>query len=234
MNTLIIGMGEVGKAHYKLLRDAYPTECKDIEDKKISSKIDIMHVCIRYSPDFINIVQFYISEYKPSYINICTTVPPGTTKVFGNNACHSTTRGLHPNLTSGLLNIKKHIGGPCSDLLKIYFENVGIKCVTHNMAITTELAHILNNTSYGINLMFADEMAKICRHYGVDYYEAVIKYTETNNEGFEKLDQKSKRRMILTPPNGHIGGHCVTQNAEMLSGELHTPLIGMLAQYNKK
>src|SRR5204862_464610 len=79
------------------------------------------------------------------------------------------------------------------------YERFGVRCVTHGNAKTTELAHILNNSAYGISLMFADEMAKLCREYGVDYYEAVMKYTETHNRGFRELDHPRLVRSILTP-----------------------------------
>lgn len=227
-------MGEVGKALYEVLSPHYECHTKDLEPKELP-QCDIMHVCIRHSQSFQEAVQGYISKVRPKIVNICTTVPPGTTEALGGNCVHSTTRGLHPKLALGLKTITKHIGGPKAAESARYFEKAGVPCVTHERAITTEVAHLLNNAHYAVNVAFADDMAAICRQFGVDYYEAVMHYTRTNNEGFSALDHKSKCRMILTPPGGRIGGHCLVQAAKMLKESgVSTPVIERLAVYNDK
>ena len=236
MESLIVGMGEVGESLYTALSPFYAIQTKDLEDKPVE-ECDVMHVCIRYSPDFLKTVWGYIAVAKPRLIDICTTVPPGTTEVFDDNAVHSTTRGLHPRLYDGLRTITKHIGGPRSDDVAAYYAVAGIPCVTHRLARTTEVAHLLNNISYGVNLAFADEMARVCRHYGVDYQEAVLRYTASHNDGFRRLDHESKCRPLLTPPGGRIGGHCVVQAAQMLRDSMadegvEIGMSDMVAAYN--
>lgn len=235
MKTLVIGMGEVGKAHYELLKDSYNSDvyCRDIDNIPLPDVFDLLIICIQYNDHFENIAKQYALKYKPKLINICTTVPVGTCAKLGEEYHHSTTRGLHPNLKDGLLNITKHIGGAYSDKLARYFRGAGITCVAHRQARTTELAHILNNTAYGVSLVLADEMQRICRHYGVDYYQAVMQYTDTNNAGFISLGNDTKVRMILTPPNGNIGGHCINMSAGLLPKEIRTPLIDIVAKYGK-
>lgn len=238
MNTLIVGMGEVGTAHFNILKEKHKMFCVDLDESKNilpsshADKIEVMIVCLRYSETFIETVRAYIEKYDPSYVNICSTVPPGTTRAVHPEAVHSTTRGLHPKLESGLRTITKHIGGKRSTFFKFYFEGSGIKTHCANTPETTEVAHILNNCAYGVNLMLADEMAKICRSYGVDYFESVMLYTATNNMGYEELDHGTKVRMILTPPNGKIGGHCVSQSANLIPKEIRTPILERLANYN--
>lgn len=239
MKTVIIGRGEVGRALEEVLKNKYEVVTKDLEDwpeGKAPEGVGIVHVCLNYHGmghgAFFRVVNQYLRELNPDYLDICSTVPPGTTEVFGNRAVHSTTRGLHPNLSSGLLSIAKHIGGPASGAVAKYFSKAGVPCVTHRKARTTELAHILNNSAYGISLMFADEMSKLCREYGVDYFEAVMKYTATHNEGFSALDHERLVRPILTPPGNRIGGHCVTQGASLIPHELRGPLMDRLANYN--
>lgn len=235
--TLIVGMGEVGTAHYKVLAPHYNVQVRDVGPATIISPIDIMHVAIP-SPTNLNVwlgtVDSYIDAYKPAVIDILTTVPPGTCRKLGPNVVHSTTRGLHPNLDLGLTTITKHIGGPKAPEVAAYFRKAGVSCVAHLQPETTELCHILHNISYGVSLMFADEAARICRQYGVDYIE-YMRYLDTHNAGWQKLDHSSKIRQILTPPNGHIGGHCIVQNAQMLAPRLKdSPLVSLLADYNKE
>ena len=241
MRTLIVGMGEVGRAHYAVLNDVYDTKVYDIAgDYEMPSKddpFDILHIALNYAAmrheNFIEAVRGYITICAPKIVNILSTVRPGTCDELGPNVVHSTTRGLHPNLEEGLRVIPKHIGGRKSEQVAAYFRKAGLTCITHKSAKTTELAHILNNSAYGISLMFADEMAKLCRDYGVDYTQAVMLYTMTNNEGFSALDQDSKRRMVLTPPGGRIGGHCVTQGAGLIPWDLRGALMEKLAKYNE-
>lgn len=241
---LIIGNGEVGNAHWKILSRKYShIFVKDKEktlinryNKKIK-EIDIMFIALQHDDKFNDIIHTYISEYCPKYVNILTTVPCGTTDNLAKNHSnikfsHSTTRGLHPNLEKGLLTITKHIGGEGSENIKYFLEEAGFNCIAHKQSKTTELAHILNNSAYGINIAFAKEMADICRHYGVDYQEAVIRYTMTNNEGYEKLDHKSKCRPILTPPD-KIGGHCVIMSANLIPTDVRGKLLNSLAGWNE-
>lgn len=252
-NILIIGMGEVGYAHYKVLDESNLYKLKGIDtvpgrsadnlaDNEEEPKTwDAMIVAIRHNDLWIPIVKDYAVKYRPSLIVNCSTVPVGTSEAL-EKACeslvcpvvHSTTRGLHPNLDRGLRSITKHIGGDKSAAIQAacMFGLAGIPTEVHGSSRTTELAHILNNVAYGINLMLADEMQALCRRHGVDYYEAVMKYTETNNEGYWRLDNPTKVRPILSPPNHQIGGHCVVASAKLLP--VRTPMIDMLSKYNEK
>lgn len=237
MNHGVIGLGEVGKALSSVLKEKFYVWEKDLEDvPPPDKKIDFLHVCLNFhamgATKFAVTVGEYLRELNPSFLDVCSTVTPGTTEQFGPNAVHSTTRGLHPNLRSGLLAIAKHVGGPKADAVAKEYRKVGIRCVTHASSRSTEVAHILNNSAYGISLMFADEMAKLCREYGVDYFEAVMKYTATHNEGFAALDHPRLVRSILTPPNGRIGGHCVQQGATLIPENLRGKMLSMLADYN--
>lgn len=233
MKGLVIGLGEVGRAHLNLLKEKHETYGRDLEESEGTpdGPFDILHICIRHSPEFLDIVRGYVVRYKPALVNVCTTVPPGTCEKIGPNVVHSTTRGLHPNLEEGLLTITKHVGGHDAEKVARYFRKAGIGCVTHKKSRTTELAHLLNNAAYGVNLMFADEMQKVCRHYGVDYTQAVTLYTMTNNAGYRALDHESKCRMVLTPPGGRIGGHCVNMSAGLIADVVKTPLLELLARY---
>lgn len=242
MRTLVIGLGEVGLAHYNLLRRVYSeVDGFDIKgDWKPLSKdepYDLVLVAMNYAAmghdKFVQATRDYMVVTSPKVVNVLATVRPGTCEELGPNVNHSTTRGLHPNLETGLLSIPKHVGGPDADFLCRYYRKAGINCVPHRLARTVELAHILNNCAYGVSLMFADEMQRLCRLYGVDYSQAVMLYTQTNNEGFRALDHESKCRMVLTPPNGRIGGHCVTQGAGLIPEKDRGVFLDLLANYNR-
>lgn len=256
MNTVIIGLGEVGRAHFNLLKPHHDVLGLDIKsgwtvgfdgevpsEEEMHSWADLVLIATPWLGDnFVPMVHDYVRRFAPKYINVLTSVPPGTCQQIedetGIPTVHSTTRGLHPNLERGLLNITKHVGGSCAVEVAEYYEKAGIDCEVHRRAETTELAHLLLNIDYAVALAFADEKARICRQFGVDYIESVMDYTRTNNAGYAALDHSSKSRPVLTPPNGRIGGHCLVQNAEMLAplmraAGVKVPLVEMIENFNK-
>lgn len=232
-------MGEVGSAHYEILSKIYPIWGFDLDPAKNKTnqtiekpdKTDVLLIAIRYEEKFQEIIETYLKEYRPSSLCILTTCPPGTSEKFGLMACHSTTRGLHPHLISGLQTIKKHVGGGAAPELKQYFEAAGIPCEIHRKSRTTETLHILNNCHYGVNVLFAQEAYEICREAGVDYYDW-MKYCESNNDGYNSLGHKTKVRPILTPPGKKVGGHCLVPSAQLIPKEIRPKMIDMLAEYN--
>lgn len=240
VTSLIIGRGEVGNSLFEVLKGTYPIWCDDIRKPlrsmdKCPTTVDVLHVCTRYGADFIPNVQGWIKKYHPRIVNICTTLPPAAMDELessGSGICHSTTRGLHPNLSESLRVIPKHIGGAMAGELAQYFQAVGIQCVTHPRARTTALLHILNNVHYGVNLIFADEAARLCRKYGVDYFDYML-YTKSNNDGYADLGHPTKVRPILTPPGGRIGGHCVAHSATLIPEEDRPELFSHVASYNE-
>ena len=238
MNSLIVGAkGEVGKAYAEILSPhfkVFGVDIKDEEEKEIP-KIDTMHVAIPgLLPDFVNITKEYVKKYKPSIIDILSTVLPGTCEKVGPSCCHSTTRGMHPNLSSGIRNHIKFIGGKYADYLSQYYAKAGIKCVTFRQAKTSEAAHVLTLIQYGVDLMLADEKARLCREWGVDYLESIIKYEETGNKAWSKMDMKRLSRPILLPPNGKIGGHCVRQSAQLIPDDMRPLMVGLLAKHGSE
>jgi len=248
LRSLIIGMGEVGTALHEVIKDRHETWTKDQGDyvgprgkeSDDPTDIEIIHICLNFKPEdpdwWMGVVAKYALNIKPKIINVQTTVPPGTTallqKLVNIPCVHSTTRGLHPNLTESIRTFDKHVGGPESDAVAKYFHLCGLDIIIHATAKTTELAHILQNTAYGVQLMFADEMDKLCREYGVDYHEAVTIYTATGNQGYHDLGHSSKIRMNLTPPRGKIGGHCIVYGANLIPSERRGKMMEQLAKYN--
>jgi UDP-N-acetyl-D-mannosaminuronate dehydrogenase len=241
MKGLILGAGEVGGAYYEVLRNRWPVWRRDVKpglsDRKIPKKLDILHVCLRFDEHFEATVGEYAERHRVGLINVMSTVPPGTTDDLGVQmrltVTHSTTRGLHPNLAQFIRVTPKHIGGSGAEAVAAYFRAAGVECITHPKACTTELAHILGNVAFAAAAAFADEAEALCREYGVDYYDAVMRYAETHNLGYERMGMKSKMRPVVWPAGGRIGGHCFVQNAQLIPKETRGKIMSLIADYNE-
>lgn len=242
-NILVVGYGEVGSAHARVLAEAgHIVQAIDLDKDRVPDEfkpekrwpVDLILFAMRYSDHFVDDCRTYLIGRMPEHVGVLSTVPVGTTKKVHPKACHSTTRGMHPRLDESIKVIPKHVGGLDAPWLAGVFGGAGIPIGgIHRRAGTTELAHILNNSAYGANIALAGEMAKICRAYGLDYTEVVMAYAKTNNAGFIALDQPSKVRPVLTPPGERLGGHCVVMSANLIPKELRGPILDRVATYNE-
>jgi hypothetical protein len=253
MKAIIIGYGEVGKAHFEVLERAYGSDIyyKDKGDEIYAhdqskalnppERFDIMLIATQCDPNdmapFFEMVVKYEDKFKPDIIDILTTTPIGAAeeveRITGIPTCKSTIRGMHPHLAKFLIDIPKHIGGAVADKLKYFYEYANITCYTHAKSRATEAFHAWNNFIYGVNILAADEVAKYARDNGIDYME-FLEYRKSNNEGFIRAGYPSKVSPILTPLNGNgVLGHCVTYSATTIPEDKRGPLARMLAGFNE-
>ncbi|NMP37312.1 MAG: nucleotide sugar dehydrogenase [Clostridiales bacterium] len=71
---------------------------------------------------------------------------------------------------------------------------------------TAEMTKVVENTFRAVNIAFANELAKICRHDGMDVYEII------------KICNMHPRVNILSPGPG-VGGHCISVDPWFLVGD---------------
>jgi len=225
MKTIVIvGLGEVGTAIKKVedvaKNETFVFEMNSIENPE--NNIDVMHICIPYSKEFVNVVTNYINSYTPKLVIVHSTTPPGTCDKLklGSPLVHSPVRGVHPNLYDGVMTFVKYVGGSeesCSLAIK-HLKSIGLKAERLGECKDTEMAKIISTTYYGANILFAKMVKEICDVHGYDYEKIYTKPNLTYNEGYKKLGMDCVIRPTLVPPNGKIGGHCVSQNFELLPG----------------
>lgn len=70
---------------------------------------------------------------------------------------------------------------------------------------TAEMSKVVENTFRAVNIAFANELAKICRHDGMDVYEII------------RICNMHPRVNILQPGPG-VGGHCISVDPWFLVG----------------
>ena len=216
--TLIIGAGQIGKSLNNVLCKTYDTILIDKSDTPIKYRFEAMHVCFPYFGGFESEVKRYRNLYKPELTIIHSTVPVGTSKKC--EATHSPVRGIHPNLESGIKTFIKFVGGKDADDVAEYFRRAGLRVQICRKSETTELAKILSTTRYGIDIEVCKETERLCDRYNVPFSEVYTLWTETYNNGYQKLNHPEYTRPTLQPIQKKIGGHCVEPNLKLIKTKL--------------
>lgn len=241
MNIGIIGVGEVGSAVKRVVEKKYKVFTKDLANDGIKGQhVEILHVCIPYSNEFVKIIVKAVKDYKPSLVIIESTVVPGTTDVVYRRTktlvCHSPVRGVHPNLYKGITTFVKYIG-PTSKKAGMraqeYYKKLGLKTEIFKDAKTSEIAKLMDTTYYGWNIVFQKEIYKICRKYNISFEEAYTKWNCTYNQGYTKLKMPNVVRPVLKNYQGKIGGHCIIPNCKLLEGYMTNPISKSILRFNK-
>ena len=73
----ILGYGEVGRAIAKFYKNP---RIKDLNRDDGLKGVEILHVCIPWSRNFVKVVKKEIKEIKPKLTIIHSTIAPGATK----------------------------------------------------------------------------------------------------------------------------------------------------------
>ena len=228
MNSLIVGMGEIGKAVKKVItKDKIVTYDSSEGDFNKLSDPDILHICFPYSENFIKEVNGYINTIKPWHVIIWSTLPIGTTKRI-NGAVHSPVEGKHPHLASSIMNSVRWIGSNDSfegKFFKDYFADKLLKTHVVNNSDFTEALKLLSTTEYGINIEFARYKKQVADAIGMNY-----ELTKAWNKDYNQLYKNHKmddrfQKFVLDAPEGKIGGHCVVPNAKLLDKQYPNELV---------
>lgn len=107
---------------------------------------------------------------------------------------------LHNNRTIGADN--REIG---EEIKKVYASFCQGEIVITDIK-TAEMTKVVENTFRAVNIAFANELAKICRHDNMDVYEII------------KICNMHPRVNILQPGPG-VGGHCISVDPWFLVGD---------------
>lgn len=247
----ILGYGEVGQAIAKFyqnprLRKSFGGQAriKDLNRNDGLKGVEILHICIPWSNDFVKIVKREIKKIKPKLTIIHSTVAPFATRKIISGlpkelkmVVHSPIRGIHPHLYPGIKTFVKYIGADnqkAAKLAKKHLEGLEIKTKVFMPSITTEIGKLLSTSYYSLCIAWHGEMKKICDKAGINFEKAVTDFNKTYNEGYQKLGKKNVIRPVLYPPKKGIRGHCLIQNTEILKKYYQSKALDLILKYRPK
>lgn len=183
---------------------------------KFSKKVDAGYV-IAAVKDVVKVCQ------KGAVVVIESTVSPGTIDKFIRpaieeagfkvgkdiNLVHAPERIIPGNMVYELLHNNRTIGADDrvigEKIKKMYASFCQGEIVVTDIK-TAEMTKVVENTFRAVNIAFANELAKICRHDDMDVYEII------------KICNMHPRVNILQPGPG-VGGHCISVDPWFLVGD---------------
>ena len=234
----ILGYGEIGKAISKFYENP---KIKDLQRDDGLDNVDILHVCIPWSDNFLSIIEKEIKGINPKLTIIHSTVAPNTTKTLAEklkgSVVHSPVRGVHPNLFEGIKVFIKYIGADnkeFGDITESHLNSLGIKTKLFSPSVTTELGKVLDTTYYGVCIAWHKEMKKMCDDFNVDFDIVVTDFNKTYNDGYTQLGKTNVIRPVLFADDTPIGGHCVIENTEILKKNFESEALDLILKYKKK
>jgi UDP-N-acetyl-D-mannosaminuronate dehydrogenase len=246
--VLVVGLGEIGRALFELLKekDSFTVYGLDLDKtkmratrqdpSKLPKKIDTMHICLpcKDQDNFVAAVASYAKKFKSKLLIINSTVPPGTTKKAQQSCkclvAHSPTRGVHKSAEHMKWELKrwtKYVGGADAKAAEAackHFEKMGLKVKMLKSCAETELAKLFETTYRAWMIACFQEMHRISRHFDGDFDEAVDFLEDTHRL---RLD-----RPIMFP--GFIGGHCLIPNTELLLNVYDSEFLRLILKSNEK
>jgi len=183
---------------------------------KFSKKVDPKYV-IAAVKDVMKVAP------KGATVVIESTVSPGTIEKYVRpmiesngstigediNLVHAPERIIPGNMVYELLHNNRTIGADDKEIgekvKKLYASFCQGEIVVTDIK-TAEMTKVVENTFRAVNIAFANELAKICRHDNMDVYEII------------KICNMHPRVNILQPGPG-VGGHCISVDPWFLVGD---------------
>lgn len=180
---------------------------------KLSKKVDAVYVITAVK----EIMK--VAPHRATVV-IESTISPGTIDKFirpvvadakrGDlNLVHAPERVIPGNMVYELLHNNRTIGADdkkIGEKVKALYASFCTGEIVVTDIRTAEMTKVVENTFRAVNIAFANELAKICRHANLDVYEII------------RICNMHPRVNILQPGPG-VGGHCISVDPWFLVGD---------------
>lgn len=226
---LVVGVGEVGGPLADLLETKRTVVRLDAEPADVEEKVSTMHVCFPYDDSFPDSVVGLITKHNPKLTVVHSTVVPGTTRSIAHGTgwavAYSPIRGRHGEMKEDLVRYAKFFAAADYRGRRIasdYFCRLDLFRTEYVFPVEAlELAKLVETSYSGLLIAWAQELERFCEELGVGRTEALALTEEV--EYFP--------RYAFYP--GHIKGHCIMDNLDLLEQIRPSPLIDAIRASNE-
>ena len=244
--VLVVGLGEVGRAIFDLLKesgrfevyglDLDKAKMQEIGQTSLPNEVDVIHICTpcKSQTEFVESVAGYAKQFTPRLVIINSTVPPGTTMSTSKRCdclvANSPFRGVHLNPEHMKWELKrwtKYIGGANAEAGKAadeHFRAFGLKTKVLKSCAETELAKLFETTYRAWMVTCFQEMHRMSRYLGADFDQVVDFLADTHRVRYD--------RPVMFPDV--IGRHCVVPNVQLLLYKYDSKLLSLILESNEK
>ena len=180
---------------------------------KFSKKVDPCYVvaavkdCLKVAPHAATLV--IESTVSPGTIEKSVRPVLEAEKRTDVNLVHAPERIIPGNMVYELLHNNRTIGAD-DRLIGLHVKELYASFCQGEIVVTdiktAEMTKVVENTFRAVNIAFANELAKICRHDDMDVYEII------------RICNMHPRVNILQPGPG-VGGHCISVDPWFLVGD---------------
>ncbi|MEM2188791.1 MAG: GDP-mannose dehydrogenase [Nitrososphaerota archaeon] len=241
LRVVVIGLGEVGRPIYEILRERFPEvygydldpSARVDELNDIPRGVDVLHIAYPFKGlrEFAGSVVDYAHELGASMVIVHSTVAPGTTRIIQSkiesHVAYSPVRGRHPNLREHLMFWPKWVSAvrwEALELAKKHLEQAGFKVRVAPDPESLELAKLWETVYRAAMIACWQEAHRIAKAVKADI--GII--AEFVSEVHEVL----RDRPIYYPDV--IGGHCLIPNTRILYEMTESDLLKFVLESNEK
>lgn len=227
--VVVAGLGEVGRPLLNILKRAFDCAGVDVAPVAIYRPCSVLHVCYPYQiRDFIGVTANYVAKYQPRLIVVHSTVAPGTMRelqrALGTEwIAYSPVRGKHVRMETDLMRYKKFVAAPSPAVAADAAEHLtqaGFRTDFFRTPEIAELSKLLETTYLGLLVAWAQEVERFADHSGGS--------AEEINEFIKEIDFLPSHIFA-----GHIGGHCIMPNIEILRDRFQSKFLDAIVESNE-
>lgn len=227
--VVVVGLGEVGQPLFNILSRSFECTGVDLSPVDIDRPCSVLHICYPFQiRDYIGATAHYIEKYQPRLTLVHGTVAPGTTRqlqqVAGTDRiAYSPVRGKHVRMEADMMRYKKFVAASSPQIAQeatAHLAQAGFQTAVFPTLEIGELSKLLETTYLGVLVAWAQEVERMANRYGGS--------AEDVSAFIQEVDFLPSH---IFP--GHIGGHCVMPNIEILRTQFDSAFLEAIVASNE-
>jgi len=227
--VVVVGLGEVGRPLLNILSRSFECVGVDLSPIDITRPCSVLHICYPFrARSFVTTTATYIAKYQPQLTLIHSTVAPGTTRELEQSTgctriAYSPVRGKHVRMEADMMKYKKFVAASSPEIAReatAHLSQAGFKSANFRTPEIGELSKLVETTYLGLLVAWAQEVERFADCYGASAEEV--------NAFIQEIDFLPSH---IFP--GHIGGHCIMPNVEILRSHFDSKFLDAILESNE-